>query len=79
MALLTTNKYVSRILKNLVLFEFESRLTMIKSLDPCIIPKVKIKINPKNSSYVTPDHSSKLSGKSDVIHSPTKLDTIEKL
>ena len=71
MALLTTNRYVNRMLKNLGLFEFDTRFIIIKSLDPCIIPKVKIKINPKISS--------KLSGKSEVIHNPKKLKTIENL
>ena len=71
MALLTTNIYVNRMLKNFELFEFDSLFTIIKSLDPCIIPKVKIKINPKISS--------KLSGKSEVIHNPMKLETIENL
>ena len=71
MALLTTNKYVNRMLKNLELLEFDSRFTIIKSLDPCIIPKVKIKINPNISS--------KFSGRSEVIHSPKKLETIENL
>ena len=71
MALLTTNIYVNKMLKNLELFEFDSRFTIIKSFDPCIIPKVKIKINPKISS--------KLSGKSEVIHNPMKLETIENL
>ena len=69
MALHTTKRYINRLLKNFGFFEFESRFIIIKSFEPCIIPKVKIKINPKISS--------KLSGRSDVIHNPRKLETIE--